>query len=104
MARDTPLEPLLGNTAAKFKPEAFTWLGTSSRYDGDAFCLVIRPDTSVTGIEDLQRPGRPLVFAGQAAGASETAIALIARAVSKVTRRLSRAQGSRARTIPAPPC
>ena len=84
MARDNPLEPLLGNTAAKFKPEAFTWLGTSSRYDDDAFCLVIRTDTSVTGIEDLQKLGRPLIFGGQAAGGSETDIVLIARDVFKL--------------------
>src|SRR5450432_3443267 len=28
MSRDIPLQPLFGNTAAKFKPESFTWLGT----------------------------------------------------------------------------
>jgi tripartite-type tricarboxylate transporter receptor subunit TctC len=84
MARDNPLEPLLGNPAAKFKPEGFTWLGTSSRYEDDAFCLVIRTDTSVTGIADLQKPGRPLIFGGQAAGGSETDIVLIAREVFKL--------------------
>jgi tripartite-type tricarboxylate transporter receptor subunit TctC len=84
MSRDNPLQPLLGNTAAKFKPESFTWLGTSSRYDDDAFCLVIRTDTSVTGIEDLQKPGRPLIFGGQATGGSETDIVLIARDVFKL--------------------
>jgi tripartite-type tricarboxylate transporter receptor subunit TctC len=84
MARDNPLQPLLGNPAAKFKPEGFTWLGTSSRYDDDAFCLVIRTDTSVTGLADLQKPGRPLIFGGQAAGGSETDIVLIAREVFKL--------------------
>jgi tripartite-type tricarboxylate transporter receptor subunit TctC len=84
MARDNPLEPLLGNTAAKFRPENFTWLGTSSRYDDDAFCLVIRADTSVTNVADLQKPGRPLIFGGQAAGGSETDIVLIARDVFKL--------------------
>ena len=84
MARDNPLEPLLGNTAAKFRPAGFTWLGTSSRYDDDAFCLVIRTDTSVAGIEDLQKPGRPRIFGGQAAGGSETDIVLIARDVFKL--------------------
>jgi tripartite-type tricarboxylate transporter receptor subunit TctC len=84
MARDNPLEPLLGNAAAKFRPESFAWLGTSSRYDDDAFCLVIRAETGVTGIADLQRPGRPLIFGGQAAGGSETDIVLIAREVFKL--------------------
>src|SRR6267154_5116997 len=68
MARDNPLQPLLGNTAAKFRPESFTWLGTSSRYDDDAFCLVVRADTGITGIADLQQAARPHIFGGQAAG------------------------------------
>jgi tripartite-type tricarboxylate transporter receptor subunit TctC len=84
MARDNPLQPLLGNTAAKFKPESFTWLGTSSRYEDDAFCLVVRADTGITGIADLQKPGRPAIFGGQAAGGSETDIVLIARDVFKL--------------------
>ena len=84
MARDNPLQPLLGNTAAKFKPESFTWLGTSSRYEDDAFCLVVRTDTGITGIADLQKPGRPAIFGGQAAGGSETDIVLIAREVFKL--------------------
>jgi tripartite-type tricarboxylate transporter receptor subunit TctC len=84
MSRDNPLEPLLGNTAAKFHPESFTWLGTSSRYDDDAFCLVIRADTGVTGIADLQQAARPRIFGGQAAGGSETDIVLIAREVFRL--------------------
>jgi tripartite-type tricarboxylate transporter receptor subunit TctC len=41
MSRANPIEPVLGNTAAKFKSEEFTWLGTSSSYDEDAYSLVI---------------------------------------------------------------
>jgi tripartite-type tricarboxylate transporter receptor subunit TctC len=99
MARDTALEPLLGNTAAKFRPESFTWLGTSSRYDDDAFCLVIRADTSVTSIADLQRPGRPLIFGGQAAGGSETDIVLIAREVFKLNLQFIRGYRSSTDTL-----
>jgi tripartite-type tricarboxylate transporter receptor subunit TctC len=84
MARDNPLQPLLGNTAAKFRPENFTWLGTSSRYDDDAFCLVIRANTGVADIADLQKAARPLIFGGQAAGGSETDIVLIAREVFRL--------------------
>jgi len=43
MSRANPIEPVLGNPAAKFKSEDFTWLGTSSSYEDDAYCLVIRP-------------------------------------------------------------
>jgi tripartite-type tricarboxylate transporter receptor subunit TctC len=84
MSRDNQLQPLLGNTAAKFRPESFTWLGTSSRYDDDAFCLVIRADAGVADIADLQKAARPLIFGGQAAGGSETDIVLIAREVFRL--------------------
>jgi tripartite-type tricarboxylate transporter receptor subunit TctC len=84
MSRDNPLEPLMGNSAAKFRPESFTWLGTSSRYDDDAFCLVIRANTGVADIADLQKAARPLIFGGQAAGGSETDIVLIAREVFRL--------------------
>jgi tripartite-type tricarboxylate transporter receptor subunit TctC len=96
MSRDIPLQPLFGNAAAKFKPESFTWLGTSSRYDDDAFCLVIRADTGVTSIADLQKRARPAIFGGQAAGGSETDIVLIARDVFKLNLRFIR--GYRAST------
>ena len=33
MSRANPIEPVLGNPAAKFKSEDFTWLGTSSSYE-----------------------------------------------------------------------
>ncbi len=84
MSRDNPLEPLLGNAAAKYKPEEFTWLGTSSRYDDDAFGLVIRADSGVGSVADLQKPGPPHIFGGQAAGGSETDIVLIARDIFKL--------------------
>jgi tripartite-type tricarboxylate transporter receptor subunit TctC len=90
MVRDNPLEPMLGNPAAIFKPEGFTWLGTSSRYEDDAFCFVVRSDTGITGIEDLQKPGPATVFGSQAAGGSETDVVLIVREVFKLNVKLIR--------------
>lgn len=90
MVRDNPLEPVLGNPAAKFKPEGFTWLGTSSRYEDDAFCFVVRADTGITSIEDLQKPGRPTIFGSQAAGGSETDVVLIVREVFRLNLQLIR--------------
>jgi tripartite-type tricarboxylate transporter receptor subunit TctC len=90
MVRDNPLEPVLGNPAAKFKPESFTWLGTSSRYEDDAFCFVVRADTGIMSIADLQKPGRPTVFGSQAAGGSETDVVLIAREVFRLNLQLIR--------------
>jgi tripartite-type tricarboxylate transporter receptor subunit TctC len=90
MVRDNPLEPVMGNPAAKFKPESFTWLGTSSRYEDDAFCFVVRADTGIMSIADLQKPGRPTVFGSQAAGGSETDVVLIAREVFRLNLQLIR--------------
>jgi tripartite-type tricarboxylate transporter receptor subunit TctC len=99
MLRDNPLAPLLGNPAAKYAPERFTWLGTSSRYEDDAFCLVIRTDTGVVGIADLQKLVRPAIFGGQAAGGSETDIALIAREVFRLNLQFIRGYRSSTDTL-----
>jgi tripartite-type tricarboxylate transporter receptor subunit TctC len=64
MMRANPLERILGNPAAKFENEAFTWLGTAASYQNDAYCLFIRADSPVRSIADAQRTTRPLVFGG----------------------------------------
>src|SRR3974390_659451 len=99
MSRDNPLEPLLGNPAAKFRPERFTFIGTSSRFEDDAFCLVIRTDTGVASIADLQKPGRAAVFGGEAAGGSDTDVVLIAREVFKLNLQFIRGYRSSSDTL-----
>jgi tripartite-type tricarboxylate transporter receptor subunit TctC len=96
MSRANPIEPVLGNVAAKFKSEDFTWLGTSSTYEEDAYCLVIRADAPFQTIEDVQKPGRPLLLGGLAAGGSDTDITLIAREVFKLNTQLIRGYGGSA--------
>src|SRR3982074_1174912 len=96
MVRDNPLQPLLGNSAAKFKPESYTWLGSSSQYEDDAFCFVVRSDTAIASIEDLQKPGRATIFGSQAAGGSETDVVLIAREVFRLNLQLIRGYRSSA--------
>jgi tripartite-type tricarboxylate transporter receptor subunit TctC len=96
MSRPNPIEPVLGNPAAKFKSEEFTWIGTSSTYEDDAYCLVIRADAPFKSIEDVQKPGRPLLLGGLAAGGSDTDITLIARDVFKLNTQLVRGYGGSA--------
>ena len=93
MSRGNPLEPVLGNPAAKFRAENFTWLGTSSSYEDDAYCLVVRADTPFKSLEDAQKPGRPLIFGGLAAGGTDTDVVLIARDVFKLNLQLIRGYG-----------
>jgi tripartite-type tricarboxylate transporter receptor subunit TctC len=96
MSRANPIEPVLGNPVAKFKSEEFTWLGTSSTYEEDAYTLVIRADAPYQTIADVQKPGRPLLLGGLAAGGSDTDITLIARAVFKLNAQLIRGYGGSA--------
>ena len=96
MSRPNPIEPVLGNPAAKFKSEEFTWIGTSSTYEDDAYCLVVRADAPFKTIEDVQKPGRPLLLGGLAAGGSDTDITLIAREVFKLNAQLVRGYGGSA--------
>jgi tripartite-type tricarboxylate transporter receptor subunit TctC len=81
MARDNPLEPVLGVAAARFKAEEFTWLGTMSSYADDAYGLVIRADSHVKNIEDAKKPGPPLVLGGIAFGETSADIILVARSL-----------------------
>jgi tripartite-type tricarboxylate transporter receptor subunit TctC len=94
MSRANPIEPLLGNSAAKFKSEEFTWLGTSSTYEEDAYCLIVRADTPFKTIADVQTSARPLLLGGLAAGGSDTDITLIARDVFKLNTQLVRGYSS----------
>ena len=96
MSRPNPIEPVLGNPAAKFKSEEFTWIGTSSTYEDDAYCLVVRADAPFKTIEDVQKPGRPLLLGGLAAGGSDTDITLTAREVFKLNAQLVRGYGGSA--------
>jgi tripartite-type tricarboxylate transporter receptor subunit TctC len=94
MSRSNPIEPVLGTDAAKFKSEDFTWLGTSSSYEDDAYSIIIRADTPFMTIEDAQKPGRPLLLGGLAAGGTDTDIVLIARDVFKLNTQLIRGYSS----------
>jgi len=96
LARDNPIEPLMGVSGARFKSEEFTWIGTSSTYEDDAYCLVIRADVPFKTMEDVQQPGRPLLLGGLAAGGSDTDITLIAREVFKLNTQLIRGYGGSA--------
>lgn len=58
--RTIPLAPLLGNEAARFQPEKFTWIGTSSRYLDDAYLLMVSKSLGITSIDQLRGRKTPL--------------------------------------------
>jgi tripartite-type tricarboxylate transporter receptor subunit TctC len=90
MARNNPIEPLLGNASAKYKAEEFLWVGTPSSYEDDSYCIIIRADSPVRSIADLKSGGRTLRLGGLAAGGSDTDLVLIARDVLKLNIQLIR--------------
>jgi tripartite-type tricarboxylate transporter receptor subunit TctC len=90
MARANPLERVLGNPAAKFENEGFTWLGTAASFQDDAYCLVIKADSPIRNIADAQRRGPPLLFGGVAAGGTDTDLLLVARSVLRLNLQLIR--------------
>ena len=94
MSRANPIEPVIGNASAKFKSEDFVWLGTSSSYGDDAYCLVIRADAPFQTIQDVQKPGRPLLLGALAAGGTDTDISLIATDVFKLNTKIVRGYSS----------
>jgi tripartite-type tricarboxylate transporter receptor subunit TctC len=90
MSRSNPIEPLLGNSSAKYKSEEFLWVGTPSSYEDDAYCIVIRADSPVKSIADLKPGGQTLRLGGLAAGGSDTDLVLISRDVFKLNIQLIR--------------
>jgi tripartite-type tricarboxylate transporter receptor subunit TctC len=82
--RSIPLLPILGDAAAKFDPQKFTWLGTSSSYKNDAYVLIIRPDLPIRTVEDLRKPGNVAHIGSSRAGSSAHDIPLILKETLKL--------------------
>jgi tripartite-type tricarboxylate transporter receptor subunit TctC len=79
-ARDMPLLGIIGNANARFDPTKFTWLGSSSSYDNDAYLLFARLDAPVKSIADARRHnGPPLVLGGTGEGASGNDVSTVLR-------------------------
>ena len=89
-SRNSPLEPLLGNPAARFRTERFIWLGTPTSYEDDAYLLVVNAASRFKTIADAQKPGDPIVFGAFANGGSETDLVLVAKEVLKLNLKLIR--------------
>jgi tripartite-type tricarboxylate transporter receptor subunit TctC len=79
--RSVPFQPLMGNKAANFHAEDFTWLGTSSSYQNDAYSLMVRSDSPYLTLDSLRTAETPVPFGGEAAGGTDTDMILIAKNV-----------------------
>jgi tripartite-type tricarboxylate transporter receptor subunit TctC len=91
LSRSSPLQPTLGFSAAKFKAENFTWLGTSSSYADSAYFLVTMAESPFQTVADLRKPGgKPAQIGGLAAGGTDTDVVLVAKDVLKLNLQLVR--------------
>jgi len=91
LSRATPMQPTLGVTAAKYKAENYTWLGTSSSYADSAYFLVTMGDAPFKTVADLKNPAvRPALIGGLGAGGTDTDVVLVAKDVLNLNMKLIR--------------
>src|SRR5262249_6171360 len=68
------------NPGAQFDARRFTWLGSSSSFQHDAYVLIVRADAKSPSIEEARRPGSaPLVLGGTGEGARDADVPKILR-------------------------
>jgi tripartite-type tricarboxylate transporter receptor subunit TctC len=80
-ARNIPLVAVLGgNSAVKYDPRKFTWLGSMSSYEEDSYIMWVRKDAKVKSLADIQKPGGdPVVLGGTGEGATGNDVPIILR-------------------------
>ena len=80
-ARNMPLMGILGgNKNVQFDPRKFTWLGSPSSTQDDAYMLFVRKDAQAKTFNDLTRPGgSEIIVGGTSEGATGNDVALLVR-------------------------
>ena len=80
-ARNMPMLGLLkSGQNIQFDPRKFTWLGSSSSLQNDAYVLILRRDAKVKTIEDARRAGgQPIILGSTAEGTSSDAMGVLLR-------------------------
>jgi tripartite-type tricarboxylate transporter receptor subunit TctC len=79
--RAVPQLAIQGDPNAQFDPMKFLWLGSLSSYTDDAYLLAINAASPFKTIDDLKRPGKPLILGGDASASSNVIFAVIAKDV-----------------------
>lgn len=80
-SRNMPLMGVLGgNKNVQFDPRKFTWLGSPTSAQDDAYMLFVRTDAKARSIEDLIKAGGPeVIVGGTSEGATGNDVALLVR-------------------------
>lgn len=78
--RNIVLLGALKNARAKFETSKFTWLGSSSSFQNDAYILLVRDDCPIKTIQQALGPdGQELVLGGSAEGSTSNDVPVILR-------------------------
>src|SRR5258708_4916248 len=68
------------NSAVRFAPRHFVWLGSSSNFANDAYVLMLRTDAPVKSIAQARDPGGPpLVLGSTAEGTTGSDVPMLLR-------------------------
>jgi|SRR5262249_32896027 len=91
-ARSMPMMGVLGGLAnVHFDPRKYTWLGSPSSAQGEAYMLWVRRSLPIKNLEDARRPGAPeIVLGGTADGSSDTETALLVKQTAGLNLRVVR--------------
>ncbi|MCC6887645.1 MAG: hypothetical protein IT536_03840 [Hyphomicrobiales bacterium] len=82
LSRSVPIQQKMRNSSVKFDASKFNWIGTSSSYRDDAYCLVVTDKSPAKSFDDLRTASRPILFGASAvAGDSFFDVVQIAREV-----------------------
>jgi tripartite-type tricarboxylate transporter receptor subunit TctC len=91
-ARNMSVMGILGGHASvRFDPRKFTWLGSTSSYQNEAYILWVRKDSPIKNLEDARRPGGPeIVIGGTADGSTDTDVAMLIKQTVGINLRVVR--------------
>ncbi len=72
LERATPQLAVQGYPQAKFDPQKLIWLGSLSSYGGDAYLMLLNPDTPIKSVDDIRAgaPGKITLGANNAASSN----------------------------------
>jgi tripartite-type tricarboxylate transporter receptor subunit TctC len=80
-----------GHASVRFDPRKFTWLGSTSSYQNEAYILWVRKDSPMKNLEDARRPGGPeIVIGGTADGSTDTDVAMLIKQTVGINLRVVR--------------
>ncbi|MDB5507788.1 MAG: family tricarboxylate transporter, receptor protein [Hyphomicrobiales bacterium] len=79
--RGTMQLAIQGHANAKFDPMRFTWLGSLSSYEDDAYLLLVNADHPAKTAADLKKTGVVVKLGGDQPGSTNLTFAIIAKTV-----------------------